>query len=90
LIVSTGSLTSGTGTQVVAALAKWSEVAVGGSLLVVGALGINEARTWTWQAPTPAEVTASAEMRVGWLLHSCRVSAAFFSRSDGTVPAGAL
>jgi len=44
----TGKLSQGAGaTALVQSLASWTEVAVGASLIAIGALGMNEARLWT-------------------------------------------
>lgn len=42
-----GRLSHGAGTSVlVKSFSSWAEFAVGGSLIAIGALGINEARNW--------------------------------------------
>lgn len=53
-----GRLSKGAGAaHLIEYLAGWSEVAIGASLIAIGALGMNEARNWKSEAEEPLELS---------------------------------
>jgi hypothetical protein len=57
----------GAGNKVLSSLGQVTELAVGVSLLLIGAMGLNEAREWKEeiQTPAPQSLSAAAQLDVG-------------------------